>query len=129
LPAVPAAALPPVSTAAMDAHLKYLADDLLEGRAPATRGGELAARYIAAQFEAIGLVPAGPDGSYYQPVTLLGMTPQPSFRWGSRGASETLRYLEDFVAWAGRPDPRITVDGDVMFVGYGVRAPEWNWDD
>src|SRR5258705_543253 len=63
-------ALPPVSTAAMDAHLKYLADDLLEGRAPATRGGELAARYIAAQFEAIGLAPAGTDGSYYQPVTL-----------------------------------------------------------
>jgi Zn-dependent M28 family amino/carboxypeptidase len=129
LPAVSAAALPPVSTAAMDAHLKYLADDLLEGRAPATRGGELAARYIAAQFEAMGLVPAGSDGSYYQPVTLVGMMPQPTFRWGPRAASEPLRYLEDFVAWAGRPDPRITVDGDVVFVGYGVRAPEWNWDD
>jgi len=112
----------------MDAHLKYLADDLLEGRAPATRGGELAARYIAAQFEAIGLAPAGADGSYYQPVTLIGMTPHPTFAWGAR-ASETLRYLDDFVAWAGRPDPRIVADGDVVFVGYGIRAPEWNWDD
>ena len=113
----------------MDAHLKYLADDLLEGRAPATRGGELAARYIAAQFEAIGLLPAGPDGSYYQPVTLIGMTPQPSFVWGAGTASEPLRYLDDFVAWAGRPDPHVVADGDVVFVGYGVRAPEWHWDD
>jgi len=121
--------LPPVNTAAMDAHLKYLADDLLEGRAPATRGGELAARYIAAQFQAIGLAPAGADGSYYQPVTLIGMTPQPSFVWGAETATESLRYLDDFVAWAGRADPHIDVDGDVVFVGYGVRAPEWNWDD
>ena len=113
----------------MDAHLKYLADDLLEGRAPATRGGELAARYIAAQFEAIGLRPAGPDGSYYQPVTLIGMTPRPSFVWGAGTKTESLRYRDDFVAWAGRSDPHIAVDGDVVFVGYGVRAPEWNWDD
>jgi Zn-dependent M28 family amino/carboxypeptidase len=132
LPLAPAAggsALPPVSTAAMDAHLKYLADDLLEGRAPATRGGELAARYIAAQFEAIGLLPAGTDGSYYQPVTLIGMTPQPSFVWGAPTTSEPLRYLEDVVAWAGRPDPHVVADGEVVFVGYGVRAPEWQWDD
>src|SRR5438034_7805738 len=58
-PATLAAPIPAVSTAAMDAHLKYLADDLLEGRAPATRGGRLAAKYIAAQFEALGLEPAG----------------------------------------------------------------------
>lgn len=112
----------------MDAHLRYLADDLLEGRAPATRGGELAARYIAAQFEALGLAPAGPDGSYYQPVTLIGMAPHPSFAWGV-GASKPLRYLEDFVAWAGRPDPHIVADGDLVFVGYGIRSPEWKWDD
>jgi Zn-dependent M28 family amino/carboxypeptidase len=126
---VSAAPLPPVNTPAMDAHLKYLADDLLEGRAPATRGGELAARYIAAQFEAIGLLPAGPDNSYYQPVTLIGMTPRASFAWGVAAASEPLRYLDDFVAWAGRPDAHSAAKGDVVFVGYGVRAPEWNWDD
>src|SRR6266513_2830513 len=73
--------LPAVSTAAMDAHLKYLADDLLEGRAPATRGGRLAANYIAAQFQALGLEPAGRDGSYFQPVALVGMTPHPSLVW------------------------------------------------
>src|SRR5260370_10905802 len=59
-----ARALPPLPTAAMDAHLKYLADDLLEGRAPATRGGRLAATYIAAQFQALGLEPAGPGGAH-----------------------------------------------------------------
>src|SRR3989449_11516458 len=80
-PATLAAPIPAVSTAAMDAHLKYLADDLLEGRAPATRGGRLAAKYIAVQFEALGLEPAGSDGSYFQPVALVGMTPHPSLVW------------------------------------------------
>ena len=126
---VSAAPLPSVSTAAMDAHLKYLSDDLLEGRAPATRGGELAARYIAAQFEASGLAPAGTDSSYYQPVTLIGMMPRSKFAWGSGARSEPLRYGDDFVAWAGRVDPHIEASGDVVFVGYGVRAPEWRWDD
>src|SRR5690242_2065028 len=97
-----AGSLPPVSTAAMDAHLKYLADDLLEGRAPATRGGALAVKYIAAQFEALGLEPAGPDGSYYQPIALVGMTPHPSLVWGRGGSVRPLTYLTDFVAWAER---------------------------
>jgi hypothetical protein len=136
-PAVPAATLGPaslaatVSTAAMDAHLKYLADDLLEGRAPATRGGELAMKYIAAQFEALGLEPAGRDGSYYQPVALVGMVPHPSLVWGGskRGAGRSLTYLDEFVAWAERPEPHIVADGDLVFVGYGIASPEWRWDD
>src|SRR5690242_20864631 len=101
-PASPSGPLPAVSTAAMDAHLKYLADDLLEGRAPATRGGALAVKYIAAQFEALGLEPAGPDGSYYQPIALVGMTPHPSLVWGRGGSVRPLTYLTDFVAWAER---------------------------
>src|SRR3954466_13600901 len=71
----------PVDTAAIDAHLRFLASDLLEGRAPATRGGQLATAYIAAQFQALGLEPAGDKGSYFQPVALVGMTPQPTFTW------------------------------------------------
>src|SRR6266480_5949149 len=128
-PATRAAPLPAVSTAAMDAHLKYLADDLLEGRAPGTRGGLLAARYIAAQFEALGLEPAGADSSYFQPVALVGLTPHPSLVWGPSGAAQSLKYLDDFVAWAERPEPEISGDGEVVFVGYGIRAPEWRWDD
>ncbi|HMC19338.1 MAG TPA: hypothetical protein VKH16_08915, partial [Gemmatimonadales bacterium] len=117
------------STAAMDAHLKYLADDELEGRAPATRGGRLAVKYIAAQFEAMGLEPGAADGSYFQPVALVGMTPRPSLVWGRGGAPHALKYLGDFVAWAERPESHIVADGEVVFVGYGVRAAEWHWDD
>src|SRR5881296_80622 len=128
-PAPDVAAIPTASTAAMDAHLRYLADDLLEGRAPATRGGRLAAKYIAAQFEAMGLEPAGPDGSYFQPVALVGLTPHPSLVWGKDGATRSLTYLDDFVAWAERPESHIVADGDLVFVGYGIRAGEWRWDD
>lgn len=117
------------SLAAMEAHLKYLSDDLLEGRAPATRGGRLATKYIAAQFAVLGLAPAATDGSYFQPVALVGMTPHPSLAWGSAGAAQALTYLDDFVAWAERPESHIVADGEVVFVGYGVQAPEWRWDD
>src|SRR3989441_5372506 len=120
----------PVDTAAMDAHLRFLASDLLEGRAPATRGGRLAAEYIAAQFQALGLEPAGANGSYFQPVALVGMTPQPTLGWGKPGTpTDTLAYRDQFVAWAERPEADIAADGEVVFVGYGIRAPEWQWDD
>src|SRR5205809_6210819 len=95
----------PGDTAAMDAHLRFLASDLLEGRAPATRGGRLAAAYIAAQFQALGLEPAGANGTYFQPVALVGMTPQPTLVWGKPGTSpDSLVYRDAFVAWAERPE-------------------------
>lgn len=120
---------PPVNTRVIDAHLRYLADDLLEGRAPATRGGRLAAAYIAAQFEALGLQPAAADSSYFQPVALIGTTPRATLGWTRGPASVEPRFGEDFVAWAERPDTLITVDADVVFVGYGITAPEAQWDD
>src|SRR5947208_781192 len=120
----------PVDTAAIAAHLRFLASDLLEGRAPATRGGQLATAYIAAQFQALGLEPAGANGSYFQPVALVGMTPQPTLAWGKPGTpTDTLAYRDQFVAWAERPEADIVADGEVVFVGYGIRAPEWQWDD
>src|SRR3954470_19916971 len=120
----------PVDTAAIDAHLRFLASDLLEGRAPATRGGQLATAYIAAQFQALGLEPAGDKGSYFQPVALVGMTPQPTFTWSKPGSPpDTLPFRDAFVAWAERPESDIGATGEVVFVGYGIRAPEWQWDD
>src|SRR5216117_3285876 len=120
----------PVDTAAMDAHLRFLASDLLEGRAPATRGGRLAAAYVAAQFQTLGLEPAGANGTYFEPVALVGMTPQPTFSWGRAGsAPESLAYRDAFVAWGERPEADISASGEVVFVGYGIRAPEWQWDD
>src|SRR6266550_4181218 len=121
----------PVDTAAMDAHLRFLASDLLEGRAPATRGGRLAAEYIAAQFQAMGLQPAGENGTYFQPVALVGMTPHPAFAWGKTGSApdDSLAYRDALVAWGERPEADIAATGDLVFVGYGIRAPEWQWDD
>src|SRR5712692_8924962 len=120
----------PVDTAAMDAHLRFLASDLLEGRAPATRGGGIAAEYIAAQFQALGLQPAGANGTYFQPVALVGMTPQPTLSWGKSGSpADSLAYRDAFVAWGERPEADIAASGEVVFVGYGIRAPEWQWDD
>ncbi len=119
----------PVSLEAMDADLRFLASDLLEGRAPATRGGRLAAEYIAAQFRSLGLEPAGARGTYFQPVALVGMTPQPAFGWGKGAAGDTLTYRDAFVAWAERPEADISATGEVVFVGYGIRAREWHWDD
>jgi Zn-dependent M28 family amino/carboxypeptidase len=120
----------PVDTAAIDAHLRFLASDLLEGRAPATRGGRIAAEYIAAQFQALGLEPAGANGTYFQPVALVGMTPEPTLAWGKvGGAADTLAYRDAFVAWGERPEADIAASGEVVFVGYGIRAPEWQWDD
>ncbi|MGH7608155.1 MAG: peptidase M28, partial [Gemmatimonadales bacterium] len=116
-----------VSTAAMDAHLRFLSSDLLEGRAPATRGGRLASEYITAVFRSLGLEPGGQDSSYFQPVALVGMTPQPTFTWGNPAAR--LAYRDDFVAWAERPEADVAVEAEVVFVGYGIRAPEWQWDD
>src|SRR5213596_238091 len=87
-PATLAAPIPAVSTAAMDAHLKYLADDLLEGRAPATRGGRLAAQYIAAQFAALGLEPANWAAMYCaanRPPRVAGARPS------SRSSARYLR--------------------------------------
>ena len=124
-----AAATVPIDTAAMDAHLRFLANDLLEGRAPATRGGRLAAEYIAAQFQALGLEPAGANGSYFQPVALVGMTPQPTLTFVRADVVDSLSYRDDFVAWAERPEAKIDTSGEIVFVGYGIRAPEWQWDD
>jgi Zn-dependent M28 family amino/carboxypeptidase len=118
-----------VNARAIDAHLRYLADDLLEGRAPATRGGRLAARYIATQFQALGLAPAAADSSYFQPVALIGTTSRATLAWTQRAVTAPLRFGDDFVAWAERPDTQIAVDADVVFVGYGITAPESRWDD
>ncbi len=114
---------------AIDAHLKFLADDMLEGRAPGTRGAAIAARYIQSQFEEAGLEPGGPDGSFFQRVRLVGVTPSPSLVLGVAQRTMALRYLEDFVAWPTGPDPTVIADGEIVFVGYGIEAPEWTWDD
>src|SRR5215217_5975158 len=110
------------------AHLEFLADDALEGRRPGTRGGELAAKYIAAQFERLGLEPAGDSGTYYQHVPIITLTPSPTVRIAAPTPSD-LAYRKDYVLWSMRNDSLVSLKGDLVFVGYGIVAPEYQWDD
>ncbi|HKP49325.1 MAG TPA: M20/M25/M40 family metallo-hydrolase [Gemmatimonadales bacterium] len=112
----------------MQAHLEFLADDALEGRRPGTRGGELAAKYIAAQFQRLGLQPAGDSGTYYQRVPIITLTPNPTVRIAAP-ASADLTYRKDYVLWSMRNDSSVSLKSDLVFVGYGIVAPEYQWDD
>ncbi len=113
--------------AAIWGPLRLLSDDLLEGRGTGARGGELAARYIASQFESMGLEPAGDSGTYYHQVPIV--TLNPTARLDIVGLPRPLRFGEDFVAWAERPETTVTVSAELVFVGFGISAPEWQWDD
>jgi Zn-dependent M28 family amino/carboxypeptidase len=112
----------------MRAHLEFLADDALEGRKPGTRGGELAAKYIAAQFERLGLEPAGDSGTYYHDVPIITLTPEPSMKVAGPSPAE-LTYRKDYVLWSMRNDPTVSTKGALVFVGYGIVAPEYKWND
>ncbi|MEP6687273.1 MAG: M28 family peptidase [Gemmatimonadales bacterium] len=109
------------------AQLERLADDALEGRKPGTRGGKTAAKYIATQFERLGLEPAGDSGTYFQRVPIISLTPEPTLT--VTGAASPLAWKKDFVMWSMRNDSLVKVHGDVVFAGYGIVAPELGWND
>ena len=116
----------------MRADIRFLSSDLLEGRGPATRGDRLARAYLASRFEAIGLEPGAPGGAWEQPFDLVGSTATcPRVLRVARGdAGEDLRFLEDYVAFSGLQASEATLhDAEVVFVGYGIVAPEHGWDD
>ncbi len=129
---VPEQALAAIDTATILSHIRVLAADSLEGRGPGTRGEERTVRYLESQFRAIGLKPGNPDGSYIQQVPLVGITPQgsPVLSFAKGGRQQTLKWRDDFVAWTKHvaPEARLERSG-IVFVGYGVEAPEFNWDD
>ena len=115
------------------AHVKFLADDLLEGRAPGLRGGDLAATYIATQFALYGLKPAGDHGTYLQQVKFFGMTVKRNVSSMSlvpaQGAPIALSFGPDYVVNNPRHEAVADIDAPIVFVGYGVTAPEFGWDD
>lgn len=113
---------------AMWGPLRFLSDDLLEGRGTGARGGEIAAQYVASQFMAMGLEPAGEGGSYFQRVPMVDLIPSATLQFGAAG-TPALRFRDDFVAWSERADSDVTGSGELVFVGFGASAPEWNWDD
>src|SRR5215510_2373280 len=122
---------PTISEANLKAHIKFLADDLLEGRGTGARGGELAAKYIASQLEAVGIKGAAPDGSFFQPVSLVGVKADPGTTLTIAGntGSETFKFADDYVAFTGAQTDEANVDTDLVFVGYGIEAPEQRWND
>jgi Zn-dependent M28 family amino/carboxypeptidase len=121
-----------ISADRLKGHIRFLASDLLEGRAPATRGDRLAQAYIAAQMEALGLAPGAAGGGYLQPFEIVGVrsaAPESvAFTAGERRLE--LRSGDDLVAFAGvqRPEARLQ-NAELVFVGYGIVAPEFQWDD
>lgn len=126
----PCACAATVTTAAFDADLRFLSSDLLEGRAPATRGGQLATEYIATQLQIAGVRP-GADGSYFQNVSIdvVGAIASTISVRASGKATATLKYPADVVIGPGSASESGDAHGELVFVGYGAQAPEYKWDD
>jgi Zn-dependent M28 family amino/carboxypeptidase len=113
-------------------HVRYLSHDLLEGRGTGQRGGDLAAEYIATQFAEYGLRPAGDHGTYMQKVPLVGITTSPETQFSlipKQGETMNLKPLDEYVTYDQSQQAQSDVDADIVFVGYGIEAPEYNWDD
>ena len=114
---------PAIDAAAVLRHTTVLASDEFEGRAPATRGEERTVAYLVEQFKAMGLEPGASDGTYVQPVPLVGITPGPSavLTFEKGPVRQSLAFKADFVAWTKRMVETVRLDrSDVVFVGYGV---------
>jgi Zn-dependent M28 family amino/carboxypeptidase len=132
LPSAAFAALETINPEHIRWHVRYLSHDLLEGRGTGQRGGEIAAEYMATQFAEYGLKPAGDHGTYMQKVPLVGVTTLPETEFTlvpKRGETMKLKPLDEYVAFDETQQAKSEVDADIVYVGYGIEAPEYQWDD
>jgi Zn-dependent M28 family amino/carboxypeptidase len=132
LPSAAFAAMETISPDHIRWHVRYLSHDLLEGRGTGQRGGDIAAEYIATQFAEYGLKPAGDNGGFLQKVPLVGITTLPETRFSllpKKGAAMNLKPLDEYVAYDRTQQAQSDVDAEIVYVGYGIEAPEYNWDD
>jgi len=124
--------VPKIDPEKIRAHVKYLASDELEGRGMNQKGGDLAADYIAAQFKSYGLKPAGDEGTYFQKVPMVGVKTLPDTTFSlvpGSGSSLELKMLDEYVTTNERQAESAEIDAPIVFVGYGISAPEYKWDD
>ncbi len=130
-PSPPAAALASFSADRILNHIRTLTSDEFEGRGPGSRGEELTIKYLEDQFRSARLEPGNPDGTFLQSVPLVGITADNGMKLTLTGHGKTLepKFDSDFVAWSKRVTETSAVDADLIFVGYGVQAPEFQWDD
>ncbi len=122
---------PAISTDRLKADVNYLASDRLQGRGPGTRGEELATDYIAGAFQKAGLKPAGARGSYLQPVPLIRIATSPKSTLGATKGEQSLRFAAgtDFSGTTQTQEEREDFDTEAVFVGHGITAKEFDWDD
>src|ERR1700730_3842718 len=131
-PSATEAAVKTIKPEAIRAHVRFLSDSLLEGRAPDTRGYELAARYVAAQLEGMGLQPGGSDGKWFQPVPLRKAvldTSKSSLVLIAGGKERKLVDGQDYVLTGDVLHPESSLEAPIVFVGFGINRPEANYDD
>ena len=126
------AAMKVIRPEAIAAHMRFLSDNLLEGRQTGARGHEIAAHYVATELESMGLAPAGVNGTWFQPVPLrkVDLVPeQSSFELVRDGKKQTLAFAEDYIMGGNALQTDTNVDAGAAFVGFGVTAPEFQYDD
>ncbi|MBV6522557.1 MAG: hypothetical protein MNPFHGCM_02705 [Gemmatimonadaceae bacterium] len=129
---VPADALAVIDTATLMRHIRVLASDSLLGRLPGSPGEEKTVAYLESEFKELGLAPGNTDGTYIQKVPLVGITVKgaPPLVFAKGGSRRTLRWRDDYVAWTKHVAPTASLsNSELVFVGYGTEAPEFDWDD
>src|SRR6476661_7597395 len=125
-------ALQKIDPGHMRANVRFLSHDLLEGRGTGQRGGDIAAEYIATQFWLDGLKAAGDNGTFFQQVSFVGITPGPDTTFDlvpNKGDTQKLKPLDDYVAYDQTQHASDDIDAPIVYVGYGIDAPEYQWDD
>jgi Zn-dependent M28 family amino/carboxypeptidase len=128
----PLAKLPKVAPARILDRIKVLASDELEGRAPGTPGEDRTVAYLETEFKKLGLKPGNTDGTYIQKVPLVGITAAPvkPLTISKGGTTQVVKWRDEMVAWSKHVADTASIEGsDIVFAGYGVEAPEFNWDD
>jgi Zn-dependent M28 family amino/carboxypeptidase len=131
-PAVEQAARTQITRAALEAPIRFLASDLLEGRGPGTRADQVARLYLQTRLEGLGLEPAFAHGEWQQPFDIVGIRTQLPRTWSFQGKNghADLKLRDDYIGTSGLQSENVSIeDAELVFVGYGIQAPEYQWDD